>query len=103
MRRERLPGPRPRRRHAPQRASGLPDGKAGRGKAVQVDPIKPTLKAPGSHLLTLKYDKLLSCFGFKFNLRRCNVAAARLPPLQERVKELDAEAGAYTRSLLSSA
>jgi len=30
------------------------------GKAVQVDPINPTLKAPGTNRLKLKYDKLLS-------------------------------------------
>ena len=37
---------------------------------MQVDPIKPTLKAPGSKLLKLKYDELLSSFAFNFNLRR---------------------------------
>jgi len=37
---------------------------------VQVDPIKPTLKAPGIKLLKLKCDKPLSKFGFKFNSRR---------------------------------
>ena len=40
------------------------------GRAVQVDPIKPTLKAPGTKLLKLQYDKPLSTFAFKFNLRR---------------------------------
>ena len=40
------------------------------GRAVRVDPIKPTLKAPGIKLLKLKYDKPLSNFAFKFNLRR---------------------------------
>ena len=30
------------------------------GSAVQVDPIKPTLKPPGTKRLKLKYDKLLS-------------------------------------------
>jgi len=39
---------------------------------VQVDPIKPTLKAPGIKLLKLKYGKRLTNFGFKFNLRRYN-------------------------------
>ena len=29
------------------------------GKAVQADPIKPTLKAPGTMRLKLKYGKLL--------------------------------------------
>ena len=40
---------------------------AERGRAMQVDPIKPTLKAPGIEHLTLKYDKLLSiCLHFAF-------------------------------------
>jgi hypothetical protein len=30
-----------------------------RGRPVQVDPVKPTLKAPGTNFLTLKYDGLL--------------------------------------------
>jgi hypothetical protein len=37
---------------------------------VQVDPIKPTFKPPGTERLTLKYDELLSSFAFNFNLRR---------------------------------
>jgi len=37
---------------------------------VQLDPIKPALKVPGTKHLTLEYGKLLSNFGFKFNLRR---------------------------------
>jgi len=45
-----------------------------RGKAVQVDPIKPVLKAPGSVLLKLRCDKLLSTFAFKLKLRRYNAA-----------------------------
>jgi hypothetical protein len=40
---------------------------------VQVDPIKPKLKAPGTKRLKLKYDDPLSKFGFKFNLRRYSV------------------------------
>jgi hypothetical protein len=45
---------------------------------VQVDPIKPTLKAPKSKRLKLKYDELLSNVASKFNLRRfTKVAAAR--------------------------
>jgi hypothetical protein len=43
---------------------------AKQGRAVQVDPIKPTLKAPGTKRLKLEYDDLLSIFGFEFNLRR---------------------------------
>ena len=37
---------------------------------MQVDPIKPTLKAPGSKRLKLIYDKPLSNVAFNFNLRR---------------------------------
>jgi hypothetical protein len=37
---------------------------------VQVDPIKPTLKPPGTERLKLKYDEAPSKFAFKFNLRR---------------------------------
>jgi hypothetical protein len=40
------------------------------GRAVQVDPIKPSLKASGPKRLKLEYDKMLSTFAFKFNLRR---------------------------------
>ena len=40
------------------------------GRAVQVVPIKPTLKPPGTKRLKLKYDELLSNFAFNFNLRR---------------------------------
>jgi hypothetical protein len=39
---------------------------------VQVDPIKTTLKPPGTKHLKLKYDKLPSSFAFNFNLRRYN-------------------------------
>jgi hypothetical protein len=40
------------------------------GRAVQVDPIKPTLRAPGTKRLKLNCDVLLSTSAFKFNLRR---------------------------------
>ena len=40
------------------------------GGAVQVDPIKPKLKPPGTKLLKLKIDLLLSTSASKFNLRR---------------------------------
>ena len=39
---------------------------------MQVDPIKPMLKAPETHLLKLRYDEPLSKFAFKLNLRRYN-------------------------------
>ena len=37
---------------------------------MQVDPSTPTLKAPGIERLKLNYDKVLTSFAFKFNLRR---------------------------------
>jgi hypothetical protein len=49
---------------------GAAAGTAHCGRAMQVDPIKPTLKAPGTERLKLHYDELLSKFAFKFNMRR---------------------------------
>jgi hypothetical protein len=50
---------------------------------VQVEPITPTLKAPGPQRLKLKFDGLLSNFAFKFNMRRytkaCGVQGGILP------------------------
>jgi hypothetical protein len=40
------------------------------GRVVQLDPIKRTLKAPGTKRLKLAYDGMLSHFGFKIKLRR---------------------------------
>ena len=37
---------------------------------MQIDPIKPTLKAPATERLKLKHYELLSNVAFKFNLRR---------------------------------
>ena len=63
------------------------------GRAVQVDPIKPKLKPPGTKRLKLEYDGQLSNFGFKFNLRRYNLVVCSL-----RRDMLDyLRAGAYTR------
>jgi hypothetical protein len=39
------------------------------GEAVQVDPIKITLKAPGTKRLKLQYYEPPSNFAFNFNLR----------------------------------
>ena len=44
---------------------------------MQVDPIKPTLKAPGTMLLTLGYDEQLSDFAFKLNLCRYHLEVLR--------------------------
>ena len=52
-------------------------GRAGHGEAVQVEPIKPTLKAPGSKRLKLEHEKTLSNFAFKLNLRRYSMAPPR--------------------------
>jgi len=41
-----------------------------RGRPVLVDPIKPTLKAPGTKRLKLDFDEVLSNFTFKFDSRR---------------------------------
>ena len=46
------------------------------GGAVQVDPMRPEFKAPGTNLLTLEYDEPLSTFAFKFNLRRYTAATS---------------------------
>jgi len=43
---------------------------------VQVDPIKPTLKAPGPKRLKIQCDILLSTSAFKFNLRRYTLAGS---------------------------
>ena len=59
-----------RRRCRPHVHARRPRGALRQGRAVLVDPIKPTLKAPGTKRLTLRYDKLLSTFAFKSNLRR---------------------------------
>jgi hypothetical protein len=41
-----------------------------RGRVLQVDPIKPTLKAHGIILSKLRCDGPVSNFDFNFNLRR---------------------------------
>jgi len=45
---------------------------------VRVDPIKPTLKAPGTGRLKLKCVKLLSNFALNFSLRRYTMECHRL-------------------------
>ena len=63
----------------------LPHRRLAPSKAVQVDPIKPTLKAPGTKRLKLKHDKVLSSFAFKFNLRRYNPAMRTCDAVQARL------------------
>ena len=48
---------------------------------MRVDPIKPTLKAPGSERLMLKYDQLVSTVAFNFNLR-CYTKGGHLEALR---------------------
>ena len=60
------------RRRVPE--GTLDDGWA-QGRAAQVVPIKPTLKAPRPTLLKLRRDGSLSNFAFNLNLRHYNQAA----------------------------
>jgi hypothetical protein len=63
----------------------LPAGRGGRprpGRAVQVDPIKPNLKLPGTERLKLTCDELLSTFAFKFKLRRYKLVERNMKPLR---------------------
>jgi hypothetical protein len=59
---------------------------------VQVDPIKPKLKASGFKLLKLKYDKPLSNFAFKFNLRHSTKAQENAELQVPDTAEFDANA-----------
>ena len=80
---------------------------------MQVDPIKSTLKAPGTKLLKLKIYAPLSNCALKFNLRRYNQALADNGVAENDKKEYIAaseawdvkadalSAGAYTRPLLA--
>ena len=45
---------------------------------MQVDPLKPKLKPPGTKLLKLEYDGRLSNFGFRFSLRRYNTTGDKV-------------------------
>jgi len=49
---------------------GVPRWTEKQGRAVQVDPMKPMLKALGTKRLKLWHDEPPSTFAFKFNLRR---------------------------------
>jgi len=53
---------------------------------VQLEPIKPTLKAPGTKSLKLNYDEPLSFFAFKLNLRRYN--EDRLAMLMSKIDDI---------------
>ena len=47
------------------------------GRAVQVDPIKPVLKAPGAMLLKVRHDEALSNIAFNFSLHRYTTVCPR--------------------------
>jgi len=67
---------------------------------VQVDPIKPTFKAPGTKLLVeLQNDEQLSSLAFNLNLRRYMMDLRAAAAAHGCVMMA---AGAYTRPLLSS-
>jgi hypothetical protein len=66
---------------------------------MQVEPMRPVLKAPGYVLLRLICDKPLSNFGFKCNMRRSIEVSAEAA---EAAADTAREAGAYTRTLFSS-
>jgi len=76
------------------------------GRAVQVQPMKSVLKAPGSMLLKLRPDGLLSFFSFEFNWRRYSLEEAtsddgtKVPYFL--IKGAGVEAGAYARPLFGS-
>ena len=77
---------------------------------MQVDPIKPKLKAPGSWRLKLQYDEPPSTFAFKFYLRRFTTETtlraeiatlnAKLPEGEQQDESAAATAAAATESTL---
>ena len=74
---------------------------------MHVDPIKPTLKPPGTERLKLIYYGPLSNLAFKFNLRRYSMGDLGLRCRDVRTREvgiqdIHSKAGAYTRSLFGS-
>ena len=58
---------------------------------MQLAPIKPTLEAPGTKRVKLEFDKLLTSFAFKFNLRR--YTEAECDTYQRCLEELEGSAG----------
>jgi hypothetical protein len=72
--------------------------------AVQVDPIKPKLKPPGTKRLKLSWDILLSTSAFNFNLRRFTMGNPNLYNMVRTTIQKDGwQVGAYTRPLFGSA
>jgi len=74
------------------------------GRPVQVDPIKPMLKAPGTKRLKLKSDELLSKFTFKFNLRHYTLDESLFVDLLTGTSDFDTscyecQAGSYSENM----
>ena len=67
---------------------------------MQIDPIKPTLKPPGTEHMKPNYDKLLLEFAFKFNLRHSIEVLVGVAAGDRVAWQL--EAGAHSRPLFSS-
>jgi len=65
------------------------------GQAVQVDPFKPTVKAPGTKRLNLQYGEPLSNFAFKFNLHRYTPVTCACSPARRGLTILVAPKLAY--------
>ena len=73
------------------------------GRVVQVEPIKPMLKAPGTKRLKLLYEEPPSSFAFEFNLRRYSLANREVPiPDHIDLYHLREEAEPTDRSALQS-
>jgi len=62
---------------------------------VQVDPMKPTLKAPRPKRPKLQCNILLSTFAFKFNLRRYNKVVAVLSELAMKYSAASSKTSRY--------
>jgi len=71
-------------------------GAAQLSRAVQVDPIKPTLKAPGTKHLKLQYYELLSSVASKINLRLYHSDIRRLIDLKNSTESAFEELSKYT-------
>ena len=69
---------------------------------MQVDPIKPTLKAAETKRLKLKYHKLLSNIAFNFNLRRYTVGLI-ICPSRELARQTHEVVEGYTTELFKQA
>ena len=71
---------------------------------MQVDPIKPTMKAPGTKRLKLEYDETLSDFAFKFKLcRYMKVSQAKMEQLTSESLKIHDDAVVLCKELLCDA